>query len=537
MALISWDSAFRAAFATVVAYLIHFIIKLFRHRRQMMGLPGPPYHPILGHLPVAIEMARSLPPDVHPHHYWAWLKKRYNLGPFYYFDAWPMGPPTLIICEPEVADHVTVKHNLDKHPMVKQYLKQHLGTDNMAAANGIVWKRARTVYNPGFATSHLMTVIASIVDDVVTLSEVLGEAADSSEVIQLETVAMKLSFDVIGRLVLGVSLGSQRKSNVLVDAFRRQLHFLSSSNTWASPLAGVNPLQQFSIWRNARVIDGYLGRELDERFAKQDESETTARPRTIIDVALRTYNEDRGTTAANMRTMDAAFRRSAIDQIKTFVFAGHDTISTTISMLFYYLSTAPHAVSTLRAELSTTFPPTTAETAARIRADPYILNSLPYATACIKETLRLFPPANTVRIGSPSVHITDPGTGATYPTLPRPGTVVWPDAYVLGRDDAYFPRATEFLPERWLPESPVAQAPVGAWRPFERGPRNCIGSEFGVMEVKVVVALCAREFEFEAVWPEGVADVDGERCYQMLFGSAKPKGGVPGRMKRMGRNG
>jgi cytochrome P450 len=164
--------------------------------------PGPPYHPILGHLLVAIKMSQSLPPDVHPHHYWHWLRKEYDLGDFYYFDVWPMGPPTLIICNADVADHVTMKHSLDKHPMVREYLKQHLGTENMAAANGEVWRKARTIYNPGFAMPHLMSVISTIVEDVLVFHDVLGELADSAEKFDMEATAMKLSFDVIGRLVL-----------------------------------------------------------------------------------------------------------------------------------------------------------------------------------------------------------------------------------------------------------------------------------------------------------------------------------------------
>jgi cytochrome P450 len=151
---------------------------------------------------VAAKMAKALPPDVHPHHYWLWLRQEYNLGGFYYFDVWPLGPTSLIICEAEIADQVTVKHSLDKHPMVKDYLKQHLGTENMASANGDVWRKARTIYNPGFATGHLMTLISDIVEDVMTFHDVLLELAETGEVFQLESTAMKLSFDVIGRLVL-----------------------------------------------------------------------------------------------------------------------------------------------------------------------------------------------------------------------------------------------------------------------------------------------------------------------------------------------
>jgi cytochrome P450 len=166
--------------------------------------PGPPYHPIFGHIPIAIEMARSLPPDVHPHHYWDWLRDKYGLDRFFYFDVWPMGPPTLIICDPDVADQVTVRNSLDKHPMVKSYLKQHLGTENMAAANGEIWRRARHTYNPGFAPKHLMEVICKIVQDVLLFRDVLGEYAATGEKFEMEAIAMKLSFDVIGRLVLCV---------------------------------------------------------------------------------------------------------------------------------------------------------------------------------------------------------------------------------------------------------------------------------------------------------------------------------------------
>ena len=228
-----------------------------------------------------------------------------------------MGPPTLIICEPDMAEQVTVKHSLDKHPMVKEYLKQHLGSENMAAANGAVWKKARTIYNPGFAIPHLMTVISKTVEDVLVFHEVLSKLAESQEVFQMEPTAMKLSFDIIGRLVLNLGLNSQRTNDELVDAFRKQLHFLSSANTWSSPLAGFNPIQQWKIVANSKVIDRYLGRILDSRFAQIDEGndENEGGGRCIMDKVLFTYNaEIKGLQKGAKRSMDAAFRKLAIDQ-------------------------------------------------------------------------------------------------------------------------------------------------------------------------------------------------------------------------------
>ena len=182
-------------------------------------------------------------------------------------------------------------------------------------------------------------------------------------------------------------------------------------------------------------------------------------------------------------------------------------------MLFYFLSSNPTVRATLTNELNRTLGLTTASAAAAIRKDPYILNSLPYTTATIKETLRLFPPANTVRIGSPNVPLVDPTTGASYPTT---NCVVWPDSWVIGRDERYFPEPLRFAPERWIADvSPWPLPPAGAFRAFERGPRNCIGSEYGMLEVKVVVAICVREFEFVPGYGKDDARVDGEPCYQV----------------------
>jgi len=201
-------------------------------------------------------------------------------------------------------------------------------------------------------------------------------------------------------------------------------------------------------------------------------------------------------------------------------------------MIFYFLSHNPVIREKACTELTSILGPGKGVAVERIQTSPHVLSKMIYNHAVIKEALRLFPPANTVRIGSPSVNITD-SSGRQWPTH---DWMVWPDSYVLGRDERYFPRADQFIPERYLPDSPFPPVPTGAWRAFERGPRDCIGSEFGMLEIKVVMALTLRDFKFKPAYEEGAPKVDGEKCYQMLFGSAKPKSGVPGRIQRVGND-
>ena len=63
-----------------------------------------------------------------------------------------------------------------------------------------------------------------------------------------------------------------------------------------------------------------------------------------------------------------------------------------------------------------------------------------------------------------------------------------------------------------LPEtdSTTHKVPASAWRPFERGPRSCIGQEFANIEARIIIAYCARRYDFTKVGlGEAVLDVDG----------------------------
>lgn len=92
------------------------------------------------------------------------------------------------------------------------------------------------------------------------------------------------------------------------------------------------------------------------------------------------------------------------------------------------------------------------------------------------------------------------------------GLRIYNCAYIIQRDEALWgPDAHLFNPTRWLddsdsdstpsssssPNSYVRALPPGAYRPFERGPRNCIGQTLATLEAVVVLSCVARGFAFE----------------------------------------
>ena len=169
----------------------------------------------------------------------------------------------------------------------------------------------------------------------------------------------------------------------------------------------------------------------------------------------------------------------------------------------------------------------------KINEKPQLLNQFPNSTAVLKETFRLFPLGASLRAGKPGYFIKD----LQERTLPTDGFLVWAVSQPLHRDPSFWPQPNVFLPERFLvgPEDPLY--PIkGAWRPFEFGPKNCIGQELAILEMKIAMVLVLQRFDvvdsYEQVdreKPGRIKRLHGERTYQVELGG--PSDGLPCKIK------
>ena len=299
----------------------------------------------------------------------------------------------------------------------------------------------------------------------------------------------------------------------------------------------VNPLEQFNplrpiIYRyNTWRMNSYISKELDGRMA---DFESTTKTKSIIDLALTAYLSDK--QEKKLETCpDITFRQLAISQIKLFLFSGHDTTSSSVCYLFYALSNHPPVLARLRSEHKEIFGTDLQQTTSLITQEPAILNRLPYTLAVIKETLRLYPAVSSTRAGEPDFNVVD--NGRQYPTNEF---LVWANPQTIHRDPTYWPQADDFMPERWLVPADDPLHPVkGAWRPFEHGPRNCIGQELAMVEMKIILVMTARKFNVKPVyeeWDRGksssrIRTVYGERGYQIQ--RAQPSDDLPCRVENV----
>ena len=303
--------------------------------------------------------------------------------------------------------------------------------------------------------------------------------------------------------------------------------------TEVNPFTRYNPIRPLVHWYNSRRMNSYVSREVDSRFAQiQTQGNHSAKgKKSIIDLVLTTDMAEK--SASEARVMDSTFKRFTMGQIKLFLFSGHDTTSSTVCYIFYVLAIYPAILTRVRAEHVSIIGQDASRVASVITSDPFLLNKLPYTLAVIKETLRMYPAVSSIRAGEPEFSIHD-DADRLFPTN---GFLVWANQQPVHRDPTYWKRPDDFLPKRWLVTPGDPLYPIkGAWRPFEHGPRNCIGQELAILEMKVIMVMTVRSFKAELMYDKldsskGIRTVYGQRGYQIQ--RAQPSDDLPCRVTKV----
>ncbi|XP_036144042.1 cytochrome P450 4C1 [Monomorium pharaonis] len=119
------------------------------------------------------------------------------------------------------------------------------------------------------------------------------------------------------------------------------------------------------------------------------------------------------------------------------------------------------------------------------------LQDLHYLERCIKEALRLYP------INSWLARVTSTEAQLKSCLLPT-GTIVLLNICGVHRDSNFWPNPEIFDPDRFLPENIRNRHPY-SYIPFSAGPRNCIGLQFAMLEMKAIIASLIHNFYLEPV--------------------------------------
>lgn len=351
----------------------------------------------------------------------------------------------------------------------------------------------------------------------------LDRLARTGEEFSLDELCTNLTFDIIGAVTMGQDLKAQvpgQQSELLTLFMGISAQFKGRDGP---SIPGTNWRRELRRRRLARKIEVLMKdvvRAEHARVTSAGGGERERGSRNVLGLSLQGTEE-----------LTPELLQQTSDNLRVFMFAGHDTTSILMQWALYELARAPRARAALHAELDALFGGADDDAdpraiGARLLAPggPELLGQMHYATAVIKETLRLHPPAASVRMTAPGTDfrlMLPPGGGGggegkagqqqqqqQQREVCPDGCIMYLNAFIIQRDRAVWGEtADEFVPERWLGDT--SWMPAGAWRPFERGPRSCIGLELANIEAKVILALVARRYDFVKVGI-GEFQLDGE---------------------------
>lgn len=489
--------------------LFQWIYKAYRVHQRYHDIISLPRNPFYGNL---INAGEKLNPSLGRHPDYGFEEIWHELAEpgCFLIDLAPVDRGFLIIAEPSYVEALVNPSEHYKYSVPKSdtydSLTALIGSESMITKEGEDWKQMRKRFNPGFQPKYIHSLAGSVVSKTEIFVQRLKSATETSLPFKLGDYAKDLTTDIITQLTIARDLHAQttpaghgeKSLTGLLTASRRlsELVYAVGQGIGYHMIDPIRPLKAF-----------YYEQIFDRKLT------------TIVTAQLKEMHDSKDPSAKSITHLavagmapSAKLIRSCVHQIKSFLFAGQDTTATLIQWLCYEMSqashSAPHAaiLVRMREEHDQVFGSETPFSAIPVLSQPgtaetILGTKLPYTTAFVKETLRLHPPAATARMvpeadaWTPALEIEINGKMTRVD-----GLRIYPAQYLIHRNPKIWGAdALEFRPERWLDEEYIANLPPGSWRPFERGPRNCIGQELAMLEGKVVLACVARGFEFRKV--------------------------------------
>ncbi|KUI67349.1 Cytochrome P450 97B3, chloroplastic [Cytospora mali] len=444
-----------------------------------------------------------------------WVRTVPNDGLIRYLSL--LNQERLLVTSPKALAEVLVTKNYEftKPGMVAQSIGRILGV-GILLAEGDEHKFQRKNLMPAFAFRHVkdlypvfwqksregvqaMTrqILADAAKEEETPSPITQDPEQAASekisggktaILEVGVWASRITLDIVGVAGLGRDFGAiADPTNELFKTYNN-LFRPSAQAQFLVFLSLIIPMwlvTHLPVRRNgdiqeaARLIRNIcydLIREKKEKLARKELTDVD-----ILSVAL----ESGGFTEDNL-----------VDQLMTFLAAGHETTASSMTWAIYMLCRYPEVQAKLRREVREHLPSIDDDGGANISSMD--IDRMPYLNAVCSEVLRYYAPV-PMTMREAAVDTTIQGH-----RVPK-GTRIIMSPAVTNKDARLWgPDAAEFNPDRWMPrhEGDKSAASGGAssnyaFLTFLHGPRSCIGMAFAKAEFACLLAAWVGRVAFE----------------------------------------
>ncbi|GJN27648.1 hypothetical protein PR202_gb15689 [Eleusine coracana subsp. coracana] len=417
------------------------------------------------------------------------------------------GPPGLrflMTCDPANTRHIFVS-SFGNYPKGEEFASffDVMG-DSFFNADGESWRRQRARVQHIMSGSWLLGFMAGWCREKVEtgLLPLLSYMEDNNAPFDLQDVFTRFSFDMTAMPVFGVDTGR-------LSADMPPMHVPDAMDA-VMEVGFFRHTVPVSCWRMMRrlrigperklaaaqtVLRRFVDEMLVERRKKKGSISDSCRAPALDDIASN-YVDD----PEYVDNESGEPREFLHETLINYMFAGRDTVGTTLTWLLYNLVKHPHTADAIRAELAPIVAARKLKSAAAaadttmVVLEPEETKPLVYLHAALFESMRLYPPGPIERKEALADNVLPSGHRV------RAGDKILISLYAMGRMESVWGKdCAEYRPERWVTADGGALRRVPAHRflPFNAGPRSCLGKDISVAQMKCVVAAVVWNFDFE----------------------------------------
>jgi cytochrome P450 len=331
--------------------------------------------------------------------------------------------------------------------------------------DGEFWLRERRMLQPAFHRERLGKLTNTVTNVIDTFMQDWDGKVKNNQPLDLDDEMMRLTLTVIIKSMFSAKIDD--KIHSLSHAFNVASKFMlwRSQQMWAPPLSVPIP-RNVEYNRALKILNDTIYPLITESRKNPKDD--------LLGMMLETRDADTG---------EGMTDRQARDEVVTIFFAGHETTAATMAWAFYLLSEHPEIEERMRAEVKKILNgrlPTFTD-----------LPKFVYMQQAINEVLRLYPAAY---LFAREALVDDTIDGYSVPA----NTLIFISPFVTHRDPKYWPDPERFDPDRFMPDQ-AASRPRHVYFPFGEGPHVCIGNNFAVMEMQLILAMALQRFRLRLI--------------------------------------
>ncbi|XP_073972813.1 cytochrome P450 4C1-like isoform X2 [Rhodnius prolixus] len=441
---------------------------------MLYKLPGPPATFLLGHARAFLSMYKFMGIA---------LKWQEEFPLFH--KAYLMFYPLVMVYAPEAVQLVlsTKQKHLDKGKIYDTLLPM-LG-EGLITCKAAKWSRRRKLLTPAFHFNILETFFQVFQIRSNDFIEELKKGGITKQYKDICPFAKNLTLNIICETALGLP-NEERKEQIEIVKAMQRLEEIAMYRCiypwllcdWVFKLTRAYRTHE----RKIHILNNFTDKVIKKRQEvlqtelelENDNTDGEKKNAILIDILLKLNSDGQSLRNEDIR-----------EEIKTFMFAGHNTTYLAISYCIYLLGRYPEVQKNAIEEVDTIFGDS--------KRDPTMddLKQLKYLDRCIRDTLRLYPSVPVIGRRSSE----DQPIGE-YVIPKNSDVIIIP--YIIHRNPKQFPDPERFNPDNFLPENVKGRHPY-SYIPFSAGPRNCIGKRFADLVMLIAISWVLREFTIHSL--------------------------------------